>query len=109
MRLRHRLDLQSGTALTRQQIRDAWPGAIGPYIERIAGKLKKRPTCALFRLIDRRSTRDDDADADEYSNDRQLCAQLLNIFLARERDPKLSPAYRRLISMICIMSILTTT
>ncbi len=30
--------LQSGTALTRQQVRDAWPGNIGPFIEMIAGK-----------------------------------------------------------------------
>lgn len=31
--------LQSGTALTRQQIRDAWPGALGPRVEVWAGKL----------------------------------------------------------------------
>src|SRR5262249_18529380 len=31
--------LQSGTALTRQQIRDAWPGNIGPFVVHLAGKL----------------------------------------------------------------------
>lgn len=37
--------LQAGTALTRQQVRDAWPGNVGPYVEGLAGKC-----VALFRL-----------------------------------------------------------
>jgi hypothetical protein len=78
--------LQSGTALSRQQIRDAWPGTIGPFIERLAGKLKRAPSVTLFRQIDRRGTRTED-DSDRYDADRQFCAQLLCLFLARERDP----------------------
>jgi hypothetical protein len=39
--------LQSGTALTRQQIRDAWPGNLGPYVERLAGKLDRVPHSKL--------------------------------------------------------------
>ena len=62
--------LQSGTALTRQQIRDAWPGNVGPFVEHLAGKLSTKPTCDLFRLIDRRGTRSDDDDlSDEYVGD----------------------------------------
>jgi len=81
--------LQSGTALTRQQIRDAWPGHVGPFVEHLAGKLSTKPTCDLFRLIDRRGTRSEDEDQrDEYVGDRQTCAQLLRLFLARERDPR---------------------
>ncbi len=34
--------LQSGTALSRQQIRDAWPGNLGPFIERRGGS-RRRP------------------------------------------------------------------
>jgi hypothetical protein len=85
--------LQSGTALTRQQIRDAWPGNVGPYVEHLAGKLSHRPTAALFRLIDKRGTRNEDDDLnDEYVGDRQTCAQLLRLFLARERDPRAAPS-----------------
>ncbi len=85
--------LQSGTALTRQQIRDAWPGNVGPYIEHLAGKLSQRPTASLFRLIDKRGTRNEDDDLnDEYVSDRQTCAQLLRLFLARERDPRATPS-----------------
>jgi hypothetical protein len=78
--------LQSGTALTRQQIRDAWPGTVGPFIERLAGKLKRTPSVTLFRQIDRRGSRNEE-ESDEYDSDRQFCAQLLCLFLARERDP----------------------
>ncbi len=78
--------LQSGTALSRQQIRDAWPGTMGPFIEELAGKLDRTPSIQLFNLIDRRGTRGDD-DSDRYDSDRQFCAQLLCLFLARERDP----------------------
>lgn len=78
--------LQSGTALTRQQIRDAWPGTMGPFIEELAGKLNRTPSILLFNLVDRRGSRGDD-ESDKYDSDRQFCAQLLCIFLARERDP----------------------
>jgi hypothetical protein len=54
--------LQSGTALTRQQIRDAWPGQLGPRVERWAGKLSKHPKYAFFRAVDGRGTRDDEDD-----------------------------------------------
>jgi hypothetical protein len=78
--------LQSGTALSRQQIRDAWPGTVGPFIERLAGKLNRAPAVTLFKQIDRRGTRSED-ESDDYDSDRQFCAQLLCLFLARERDP----------------------
>jgi hypothetical protein len=78
--------LQSGTALTRQQIRDAWPGAVGPYMERLAGKLERKPVSGLFGLVDKRGSRSED-DRDQHDADRQFCAQLLCLFLARERDP----------------------
>jgi hypothetical protein len=78
--------LQSGTALTRQQIRDAWPGSVGSFVERLAGKRKRRPAVTLFKQIDRRGTRSEE-ESDEYDSDRQFCAQLLCLFPARERDP----------------------
>lgn len=78
--------LQSGTPLTRQQIRDAWPGSVGPFVESLAGKLSTQPSLKLFSLVDGRSRRDDE-DKDEFSADRQFCAQLLCLFLAREADP----------------------
>lgn len=78
--------LQSGTALSRQQIRDAWPGAVGPFIERLAGKLDRKPAVGLFSLVDKRGTRSEE-ERDQHDPDRQFCAQLLCLFLARERDP----------------------
>lgn len=81
--------LQSGTALTRQQVRDAWPGNIGPFIERIGGKMNKQPSSKLFGLIDGRGNRSPDDDGDDpYSNDRATAAQLLTLFLARERSER---------------------
>jgi hypothetical protein len=77
--------LQSGTALSRQQIRDAWPGTVGPFIERLAGKLKKSPAVTLFKQVDRRGSRGED-ERDPYESDRQFCAQLFCLFLARESD-----------------------
>jgi hypothetical protein len=77
--------LQSGTALSRQQIRDAWPGTVGPFIERLAGKLKKTPAVTLFKQVDRRGSRGED-ERDPYESDRQFCAQLFCLFLARESD-----------------------
>ena len=79
--------LQSGTALSRQQIRDAWPGSIGPFIESLAGKLDRTPSCALFSAVDKRGSRSDDDDHDLHVADRQMCAQLLLIYLERMRDP----------------------
>lgn len=85
--------LQSGTALSRQQVRDAWPGSIGPFIETLAGKLDKRPTHKIFSVIDRRGVPTEDEDQrDQYVADRQVCAQLLKVFLAREFDPNAFPA-----------------
>lgn len=80
--------LQSGTALGRQQIRDAWPGKIGPFVNRLAGKLDSSPSCGLFAAVDLRGQRmDDEGEKDEYVADRQTCAQLLRLFLLRESDP----------------------
>ena len=85
--------LQSGTALTRQQIRDAWPGTVGPWIERLAGKLARRPQYAIFQAVDGRGTRDDEDDPkDRYVKHRQTCAQLLCILFARMRDPRSFPS-----------------
>ncbi|MGH7176366.1 MAG: HNH endonuclease family protein [Tepidisphaeraceae bacterium] len=85
--------LQSGTALSRQQIRDAWPGNLGPFVERLAGKLDKHPTHRLFAIVDKRGQRSEDEEQRDYHvGDRQTCAQLLKIFLARERDPHSYPS-----------------
>jgi len=85
--------LQSGTALSRQQIRDAWPGNLGPFIERLAGKLDKHATHKLFTVIDKRGQRSEDEEQRDYHvADRQTCAQLLRIFLPRERDPYAFPS-----------------
>jgi hypothetical protein len=79
--------LQSGTALSRQQVRDAWPGTVGPFVEMLAGKMDRAPDVHLFRLVDKRGQRNDDDDRDKHDSDRQFCAQLLCLFLAHERDP----------------------
>lgn len=85
--------LQSGTALGRQQIRDAWPGKVGPFVNRLAGKMDRVPSCGLFAAVDLRGQRtDDEGETDEYVADRQTCAQLLRIFLARESDPGSFPS-----------------
>ena len=87
--------LQAGTALTRQQIRDAWPGNIGPFVESLAGRLKRRPTSNLFSWIDKRGTRgseDYEDNADEYVSARQTCAQLLTLYFERERSPDSMPS-----------------
>jgi Protein of unknown function DUF262/HNH endonuclease len=81
--------LQSGTALTRQQVRDAWPGKIGPFVERIAGKLTTQPASKLFGLIDGRGARSPDDEGDDpFANDRTTAAQLLAIFIAREKSER---------------------
>ncbi len=85
--------LQSGTALSRQQIRDAWPGNLGPFVESVAGKLDRRPSVQLFSLIDRRGIRSEEEDQkDQFVTDRMICAQFLRVFLARERDPYAYPS-----------------
>jgi Protein of unknown function DUF262 len=85
--------LQAGTALGRQQIRDAWPGRIGPFINKLSGKMDRVPSCGLFATVDMRGQRaDDEGETDEYVADRQTCAQLLRIFLARESDPSVFPS-----------------
>jgi hypothetical protein len=85
--------LQSGTALSRQQIRDAWPGNLGPFIERLAGKLDRHATHKLFTVIDKRGQRMEDEDQrDHHVSDRQTCAQLFKIFVAREHDPYAFPS-----------------
>ena len=103
--------LQSGTALTRQQVRDAWPGNIGPFIERIGGKMTKQPSSELFGLIDGRGNRSPDDDGDDpYSNDRATAAQLLTIFLARERSERNFVGHQRSgTSMCCTTNSLRST
>ncbi len=80
--------LQSGTPLTPQQVRDAWPGNVGPYIERLAGKGRRRGQYEqLFAAADRRGTggRTEDEYEDPALDARQTCAQLLLLLLAKER------------------------
>lgn len=80
--------LQSGTTLSRQQIRDAWPGKVGPFIESLAGKGALIPKSSVFKFIDNRGNRDDaDDDTDLYVNHRQACTQALLLFLERQKDP----------------------
>ena len=77
--------LQAGTPLTPQQVRDAWPGAVGPYIERLAGKLSRQGRFQrLFSAIDRRGGARGDELIDPSMDARQACAQLLCLFMAVE-------------------------
>lgn len=80
--------LQAGTPLTRQQVRDAWPGNLGPYVEALAGKLQRVPRFPLFTSMDRRGMRRDDDDEidDAYLDSRQTCAQALRLFLEKRRS-----------------------
>ncbi len=80
--------LQAGTPLTAQQVRDAWPGNIGPFIERLAGKgARQGQFQALFQTVDRRGQggRTDDDYEDPALDARQTCAQLLLLLLSKER------------------------
>lgn len=87
--------LQSGTALTRQQIRDAWPGELGPKIERWAGKLAKQPKYRLFEAVDGRGTRDDEDDtSDPFVKHRTTCAQLCQLLISRAEDPFSAPSIK---------------
>jgi hypothetical protein len=79
--------LQAGTPLTTQQVRDAWPGNISPYVQVLAGKLNRQGRFQrLFSAIDRRGTgAKEDADLiDQAMDARQVCAQLLCLFMAVE-------------------------
>jgi hypothetical protein len=91
--------LQDGTPLTTQQKRDAWPGAIAPYIESLAGKMTTRGQFdRLFAAVDQRGSgagvsADDEREAiDPYSNVRQVCAQLLLLFLHVDTGKRDLPA-----------------
>jgi len=80
--------LQSGTPLTAQQVRDAWPGNIGPLIERLAGKGTRQGLHQkLFTVVDRRGSggRSEDEYEDPALDARQTCAQLLLLLLSKER------------------------
>ncbi len=82
--------LQSGTPLTRQQVRDAWPGGIGPFIDSLAGRVMRQPSVRLFQIVDKRGQGSDDDLKDRFVGDRQTCAQLLRLFLARSA---INPSY----------------
>jgi hypothetical protein len=90
--------LQAGTPLTTQQVRDAWPGNVGPYIARLAGKLNRQGTFQrLFSAIDRRGGTRGDELIDSSMDARQVCAQLLCLFMAVESGrPYPSPGTRSL-------------
>jgi len=78
--------LQAGTPLTTQQVRDAWPGSVSPYVQLLAGKLNRQGRFQrLFSAIDRRGAGSRDEDLVDPSMDaRQTCAQLLCLFQAIE-------------------------
>ncbi|HXW80137.1 MAG TPA: DUF262 domain-containing protein [Acidimicrobiales bacterium] len=80
--------LQAGTALTRQQVRDAWPGHVGPYVISLAGKLKTQPKFKTFSAVDQRGSYHEDTEGlqDLYLDDRQTCAQLLCLLIGREKN-----------------------
>jgi hypothetical protein len=80
--------LQAGTPLTAQQVRDAWPGNIGPFIERLAGKgTRQGQFQSLFQAVDRRGQggRAEDEYEDPALDARQTCAQLLLLMMSKER------------------------
>lgn len=86
--------LQAGTALTRQQVRDAWPGNLGPFIESLAGKMHKRPQFALFGAVDKRgsgSAENSDVE-DPFHDNRQTCAQVACLYMMRRRSGGLIPS-----------------
>lgn len=82
--------LQAGTALTRQQVRDALPGAISEYVIYLAGKggreKLRRPRFSVFSAVDQRGASPEEGDgSDPYHAERQTAAQLLCIYM-RLRD-----------------------
>ncbi len=78
--------LQAGKPLTSQQVRDAWPGPVGPFVEQLAGKLDRMPALKLFEKIDRRGSKEEES-KDKRVNHRIICAQLLLLFMERSRHP----------------------
>jgi hypothetical protein len=82
--------LQAGTSLSPQQVRDAWPGSLSPFVERFGGKFLKSPH-RLFTLIDKRGDKNQNEDErkrrDLHVASRQLCAQLLLLFLQQVEGP----------------------
>ena len=85
--------LQSGTALTRQQIRDAWPGVLGPRVESWAGKFSRQPKYRFFEFVDGRGTRDEEDDSnDRFVKHRTTCAQLCALLLGRASNPFAAPS-----------------
>ena len=78
--------LQSGKPLSPQQVRDAWPGPIGPFVEKLAGKLDRMPAITLFEKVDRRGNKDEES-KDKRVSHRVICSQLLLLYLERARHP----------------------
>ena len=68
-------------------MRDAWPGNIGPYIERLAGRREKLGQFdQLFKAVDRRGRGQREEEYEDPALDaRQTCAQLLVLLLTKER------------------------
>lgn len=83
--------LQAGTPLTKQEVRDAWPGPIPLFVQALAGRKDRKPQLPVFARADRRGDKIDD-DRDPYVPHRQICAQLLRIFLEREADRFAKPS-----------------
>jgi hypothetical protein len=89
--------LQAGTALTRQQVRDAWPGNVGPYVISLAGKLKSHPRFKTFSSVDKRGSYREDTEglSDNFLDDRQTCAQLLSLLMERHAGHDISSVSTR--------------
>jgi hypothetical protein len=84
--------LQAGTPLSPQQVRDAWPGNIAPFINRVGGRRQKGPEVKFLGKVDKRGNRDPQDKTDRYVGHRQMCAQLLSWYIRRERDPNDVPS-----------------
>lgn len=91
--------LQAGTALTRQQIRDAWPGPVSKFVESIGGKGRHLPQSALFSMVDKRGNPHvDDDTTDLWVAHRQSCAQFFQCLWRVSVTRTHGPASRRRIS-----------
>ncbi|MHB1493330.1 MAG: HNH endonuclease family protein [Thermoplasmataceae archaeon] len=85
--------LQAGTPLSRQEVRDAWPGPIGPFIDTLAGRKNKQPSIDLFNWVDRRGRKKgEDDESDDFVDDRQTCAQLLTLYYHRKEKHNSMPS-----------------
>lgn len=84
--------LQAGTPLSPQQVRDAWPGNIAPFVNRIGGRRQNKPKVHFLGSVDKRGARDPKDKKDLFVGHRQLCAQLLYWFICRETDPNTVPS-----------------